>query len=78
MTMTAVCWAREASLGRAKRKAPPPRRGPGAFFVTRMDNGEIVLDLQGPQRVGMTVEDLLRAFKAKVARGYDDDRSLLG
>lgn len=42
-----------------------------------MDNGEIVLDLQGVQRTGMTVAQLLEAFKTKISREFDNDRILL-
>ena len=42
-----------------------------------MDNGQIVLDLQGAQRAGMTVAQLLETFKTKISREFDNDRMLL-
>ena len=42
-----------------------------------MDAGNIVLDIQGEERKGMTVSDLLARFKAGVGRGLDNDRILL-
>ena len=42
-----------------------------------MDSGRVVLDIQGEERKGMTVSDLLARFKAGVGRGLDNDRILL-
>ena len=42
-----------------------------------MDAGRIVLDVQGEERKGMTVSDLLARFKAGAGRGLDNDRILL-
>ena len=41
-----------------------------------MDNGQIVLDLSGPQREGMTVPRLLELFKEASAQELDNDRIL--
>ena len=42
-----------------------------------MDSGRIVLDIQGEERKGMTVDDLLSRFREKVGQGLDNDRILL-
>ena len=42
-----------------------------------MDSGDIILDIAGDERRGLTVEDLLRRFKAGVGRALDNDRMLL-
>ena len=42
-----------------------------------MADGRIVLDVSGPERAGMTVDDLLRRFKAGTGRDLDNDRILL-
>ena len=42
-----------------------------------MDAGRVVLDVQGEERKGMTVSDLLARFKAGAGRGLDNDRILL-
>lgn len=42
-----------------------------------MDGGSIVLDLQGQERRGLTVQDLLEKFKANVGKALDNDRMLL-
>ena len=42
-----------------------------------MDSGNIVLDVQGEERAGLTVKDLLKKFKAKVGEDLDNDRILL-
>lgn len=42
-----------------------------------MDAGRIVLELSGEQRVGMTVDGLLEAFRARAGRQLDNDRILL-
>ena len=42
-----------------------------------MDSGRIVLDIGGAERKGLTVEDLLRRFKAGVGKDLDNDRILL-
>lgn len=42
-----------------------------------MDGGHVVLDIQGKQRQGMTVNDLLEQFKAGAGKNLDNDRILL-
>ena len=42
-----------------------------------MAGGRIVLDVSGQERAGMTVEDLLRRFKAGTGKDLDNDRILL-
>lgn len=42
-----------------------------------MDGGNIVLDVQGEERAGLTVKDLLEKFKARVGENLDNDRILL-
>lgn len=42
-----------------------------------MDAGRIVLELSGEQRMGMTVDGLLEAFRARAGRQLDNDRILL-
>lgn len=42
-----------------------------------MDNGNIVLDIQGREREGLTVRDLLLKFKAGAGKALDNDRILL-
>ncbi len=42
-----------------------------------MDAGRIILDLAGPERAGLTVEDLLERFRAGAGRRLDNDRILL-
>lgn len=42
-----------------------------------MANGNIVLDVAGMERKGMTVEDLLHRFKAGAGEALDNDRILL-
>ena len=42
-----------------------------------MDNGRIVLDVQGKEREGMTVEDMLDKFHECAGRQLDNDRILL-
>ena len=42
-----------------------------------MANGQVVLDVSGSQREGMTVEDLLARFKAGTGKDLDNDRILL-
>ena len=42
-----------------------------------MDGGRIVLDVQGEERKGMRVSDLLERFKARVGDDLDNDRILL-
>lgn len=42
-----------------------------------MDSGSIVLDIGGPERAGMTVDDLLARFRENVGHGLDTDRILL-
>ncbi len=42
-----------------------------------MDGGNIVLDVQGKEREGMTVEDLLAQFNAGTGKKLDNDRILL-
>ena len=42
-----------------------------------MDSGNIILDIGGEERRGLTVEDLLQRFKAGVGKALDNDRMLL-
>lgn len=42
-----------------------------------MDNGRIVFDVQGQERAGMTVEDLLLKFEQNAGSSLDNDRILL-
>ncbi len=42
-----------------------------------MDSGHIVLDVQGKERTGMTVNDLLERFRAGAGKDLDNDRILL-
>ena len=42
-----------------------------------MVDGGIVLDLSGPERAAMTVDDLLRKFREGTGRELDNDRMLL-
>ena len=42
-----------------------------------MDNGNIVLDVQGEERAHMTVPDLLARFRAGAGKELDNDRILL-
>lgn len=42
-----------------------------------MADGNIVLDVSGQERSGMTVDDLLRRFKAGTGKDLDNDRILL-
>ena len=42
-----------------------------------MADGNIVLDVSGQERAGMTVDDLLRRFKAGTGKDLDNDRILL-
>ena len=42
-----------------------------------MANGSIVLDVAGEERAGMTVEDLLRRFRAGAGKDLNNDRILL-
>ena len=42
-----------------------------------MDSGNIVLDIQGKEREGLTVRDLLLKFKAGAGKALDNDRILL-
>ena len=42
-----------------------------------MDSGRVVLDIGGKERKGLTVEDLLKRFKAGAGRELDNDRILL-
>ena len=42
-----------------------------------MNAGNIVLDIQGTEREGLTVEDLLHRFKAGAGKDLDNDRILL-
>ena len=46
----------------------------GSFWT---DGGSIVLDVQGKERQGLTVKDLLEKFKANVGKNLDNDRMLL-
>ena len=42
-----------------------------------MDGGRIVLDVQGEERAGLRVEDLLERFRAGAGHALDNDRILL-
>ncbi len=42
-----------------------------------MDQGQVILDIQGQERENMTVEDLLARFQAKSNKKLDNDRMLL-
>lgn len=42
-----------------------------------MDSGNIVLDIKGPQRDGLTVDDLLQMFAVGAGKALDNDRILL-
>lgn len=42
-----------------------------------MDSGRIILDIQGEERKGLTVSDLLERFKAGAGKNLDNDRILL-
>ena len=42
-----------------------------------MADGQIVLDVSGSERAGMTVEDLIHRFKAGTGKVLDNDRMLL-
>ena len=42
-----------------------------------MDSGRIVLDISGEERKGLTVDDLLKRFKAGAGKDLDNDRILL-
>ncbi|MDE6386720.1 MAG: ATP-binding cassette domain-containing protein [Lachnospiraceae bacterium] len=42
-----------------------------------MDNGRIVLDIQGEERKKLTVDDLLARFKEQAGKSLDNDRILL-
>ena len=42
-----------------------------------MDSGQIILDIKGEQRAGMTVNDLLEQFRVGVGKKLDNDRILL-
>ena len=42
-----------------------------------MDSGHIVLDVQGEERAGMTVNDLLERFRTGAGNDLDNDRILL-
>ena len=42
-----------------------------------LNQGNIILDVEGRQRAGMTVADLLTQFKASVGKELDNDRMLL-
>ena len=42
-----------------------------------MDDGKIVLDVEGEERANMTVNDLLQKFHSKAGKDLDNDRILL-
>ena len=42
-----------------------------------MDAGRIVLDVQGDERSGMSVDDLLEKFSVGAGKALDNDRILL-
>ena len=72
-----------------KKRKKSRRYGPGHMFFVystvklpgnrtlMMDAGNIILDIAGEERRGLTVDDLLRRFKAGVGRALDNDRMLL-
>ncbi len=43
-----------------------------------LHEGRVVLDIQGPERAGMTVEKLLAEFSRQRGEEIDDDKLLLG
>lgn len=45
--------------------------------VLMMDSGNIVLDISGKERDGLTVEDLLQRFRDGAGKNLDNDRILL-
>ena len=42
-----------------------------------MDKGNIIMDVSGAEREGMTVQDFLDRFKAGSGKALDNDRMLL-
>ena len=42
-----------------------------------MDDGKIILDINGDERKNMTVEALLQLFRLKSSKELDNDRMLL-
>ena len=42
-----------------------------------MNDGQILFDVSGEERRGLTVKDLLERFKAEAGKGLDNDRMLL-
>ena len=42
-----------------------------------MNSGNIILDVEGEERAGLTVDDLLEKFKEGVGAQLDNDRMLL-
>lgn len=42
-----------------------------------MDGGQIVLDISGPEREGLTVDGLLEKFSVRAGKALDNDRILL-
>ena len=42
-----------------------------------MDSGRIILDIQGEERDGMTLQDLLDMYSKTIAKEFDNDRMLL-
>ena len=42
-----------------------------------MDNGHVILDIQGERRQGMSVNDLLEQFRVGAGKNLDNDRILL-
>ena len=42
-----------------------------------MDDGNIVLDIEGEERARMTVADLLKRFHSGAGKALDNDRILL-
>lgn len=42
-----------------------------------MSDGDVILDLKGQERVGLTIEDLMRKFREGAGEELDDDRILL-
>ena len=42
-----------------------------------MDEGNIIFDIEGKERSGMTVDDLLERFRTRSGHDLDNDRMLL-
>ena len=42
-----------------------------------MDRGNIIMDVSGEERAGMTVQDFLDRFHSRVGKNLDNDRMLM-